>query len=393
MAQVRPGPGVDSFGELQEISPAEVRRALADIRASTAATRPGMPVRVAAPPAIEPRRSVSLAPVYFPGTSIVSRAQLIRVAAGEERHGVDFDLDYVPTATVTGSVLPIDPSQPVSVYLTAESTAGFGLPPRSVRTDPDGNFTVRAVVPGTYSVTAKAGRASASTQIVVSGEDLEGVSLSLEQNITVAGRVAFEGNRTAPEAPPTLRINLPPAMAGESMVTAPSLQFGADRRFVVSELIPGRLRFFNPIQGVRTSIGPWWLKSLTVRGEEVLDAPIELHTSVEDAVITFTDQVNELQGRVNGSLAALPTDTFVVVFPTDKRRWFHNSRSIAAVKPGQDGSYSVKNLPPGEYRVAIAFEPDPMEWFDPAFLEGLAPGAGRIVVAADGVTVLDLSIK
>jgi hypothetical protein len=51
----------------------------------------------------------------------------------------------------------------------------------------------------------------------------------------------------------------------------------------------------------------------------------------------------------------------------------------------------VKNLPAGDYFVALVSEVDNMEWFDPAFLEGIASRAARVTIAAEGVTTFDVS--
>ena len=57
------------------------------------------------------------------------------------------------------------------------------------------------------------------------------------------------------------------------------------------------------------------------------------------------------------------------------------SRRIQAVRPGTDGAYLIPNLPPGTYLLAAVDDVEPGEWFDPAFLQRLAPSAIRLAIA------------
>ena len=390
MAQVRLGPGFDTAGDLQEISPAEVGRALSEVRpAFRAPSRPGLPPPPPPSPATpEPRRAVALAPVFYPGTHLSANARMIKVAASEERRGIDFVADYVPTATVRGFVTMFEGSTPPRVILTSQNGSGFD-PPRNAQAGADGAFSISGVPPGTYTVTARTGRSSAATQITVSGDDLEAVTLALQPGVTLAGRIEFEGSGAKPAGLPGTRIPFPPALMSGGTLGQLSVQLAPDLTFHVPDLVPGPLRFFAPLQGVRRSIGSWWLKSITIRGRDILDAPLEFRDNVDDAVITFTDRVNELSGRVNAPLG--DGGPYVVVFSVDRTRWFHQSRAVDGIRPAPDGRYSIRNLPAGDYYVALVGEVENMEWFDPMFLDGIAPRAARVTIPAEGVTPFDVS--
>jgi hypothetical protein len=56
----------------------------------------------------EAQQSAAYAPVYYPGTATPSGATTIALGTAEERSGVDFQLQLVPTARVQGSVMSID---------------------------------------------------------------------------------------------------------------------------------------------------------------------------------------------------------------------------------------------------------------------------------------------
>ena len=111
-------------------------------------------------------------------------------------------------------------------------------------------------------------------------------------------------------------------MAGRSLISP-------DGEFTIQGMAPGR---YQPIiaPGIRTPIGPWWLKSIQIDGREVLDAPLDIRTSTKNVTVTFGDSVSELNGRVVD--ARVPaTNLRVIVFPASSGSWFFNSRRIAAV--------------------------------------------------------------
>ena len=54
-------------------------------------------------------------------------------------------------------------------------------------------------------------------------------------------------------------------------------------------------------------------------------------------------------------------------------------------RPGTDGSYSIKGLPPGEYHLAALPDLETGEWNDPVLLEQLVPSSAKVTLR-DGET-------
>ena len=129
----------------------------------------------------------------------------------------------------------------------------------------------------------------------------------------------------------------------------------------------------RPLQGIRTPIGPWWLKSLVVNGRDILDAPLDLRQGADDAVATFTDRASELSGSVKDAQGRRAPTRSSSPFTTDRSAWFFNSRRVAGVRPDREGRYTIRNLPPGDYRVVATADLEQGEWFDPAVLDRLLP--------------------
>ncbi len=47
------------------------------------------------------------------------------------------------------------------------------------------------------------------------------------------------------------------------------------------------------------------------------------------------------------------------------------SRRVAETRPTNDGQYTFRNLPPGDYFMAAVTDVEPGEWMDPKFLQQL----------------------
>ena len=354
-------------------------------------------------------RPLTMSPVLHPGVSDIGRATRVTVRAGEERGGIDVQLEYVPLAAVSGMV-----SSPIGwapARLTLWRTDETVQPPAGAvaSADDQGRFEFRGVRPGNYRVAARVtqlaglgGRGGAgatgdvqygSADISVNGEDIDGVALSLQPGLSIAGQVVFESSeRTSPALPPQLRLPAPLVLAGASGGwPMPGVTVDGNR-FRIDGIVPGAYRLPSLPQGIRTPIGPWWVKSIAAGGRELLDEPLNLQRSVDDAIVTITDRASEIGGTLRDAQGAVAPPVWVVAFPIDRTAWFFNSRRIAAVRPGRDGQWSIRNLPPGEYRV-IAADLDQNEWFDPAVLAQLLSTGTAVRIAGPEKYSVDLVMR
>jgi len=384
---------------VQVLSEAEVRAALAEVRVATTAARPGLPPQAQRARAAEvPRRSVSFTPIYYPGTSTAARAAVVTVRAGEVRSSVDFDLEAVPAATVEGFAGFSVPGGRLIVTL-AQTDRTLDARPRTQTASPDGRFSFRGVPPGDYQLSATSGSIAAgnvqwaATSLSVHGDDLEGLVITPQPAITIAGNIVFDA---ASGAAPVIPLNQIPSLPafntsiGLGTVLPPGAIDGT--AFHIRGVIPGVYRFVAPPQGIRTPIGRWWLASITVNGHELLDAELDLRQNSDSAVVTFTDRPSVLSGTVRYASGLPMTQEWVIVFSKNPAGWFHQSRRVAAVRPTPAGGFTIRNLPPGDYFAAVSVELLPNEWFDPELLRELARDALPFTIAPHEVKALDLRL-
>lgn len=370
--------------------------------------------------------TVAYAPVFYPGTTAAASAATITLAPGEERTGVDFALQLVRTARIEGMVTaPAGvPLQSVQLMLSPKgdlSTTVIAAGPMMMRATPDseGRFSYTAVPPGQYTIMARASAAGgqgaagapgggemrfttrisgdervtmvggasgpafwAQTDVTVDGSKVSDVGLTLQPGMKVSGTIEFRGSRAVPPADLTrVRVNmLPAALPGVTtvMMGVPLAQVDPKGGFTFDGVTPGRYRISATVPAA-PGTGPgdrWTLKSVVIKGRDVLDFPFELgpNEAIADAVVTFTDATQEVAGALQDPTGRPAPDYTIVVFPADQEYW-GVARRIRTTRPGTDGKFTIAGLPAGEYRMAAVVDIAPNEANDPTFLEQLVPAS------------------
>jgi protocatechuate 3,4-dioxygenase beta subunit len=385
-------------------------------------------------------QAAAYAPVYFPGTATPSGATTIALGISEERSGVDFQLQLVPTAKVQGSVVSQDGTLPSNIQLSLLAVGAGGTPiePQPgtsvTRVDGQGQFTFRDVTPGQYTLQARAvvrraepaetgrgggpGRGGAgpvppnqiaqvlwaSADVPVSGRDLTDLQLVLQPGMTVGGRVEFRGDAAPPADLSGVRLTFSPRGPQNTggpggMPVAVVDEFG---RFTLTGVAPGRYTVSGTAQAGRGGAGRgtagsntnWTLSSALIDGRDVLDFPLEIapHENIKDALVTFTNRTQDLSGRIQDAMGRPTADFTIVVFPTDTRYWLPRARRIASTRPGTDGSFALRDLPAGDYRLTAVTDVEPGEWYDPNFLNQLVPVSLPITLREGEKKVQDIKV-
>ncbi len=396
---------------------------------------------------------VAYAPVYYPGTTSPSAASGVALGVGEERSGVDFQLQLVATAHIEGVITTADGSMPqgTQISLVPQDQGGVpqipGLNSSMSRSMQNGRFQFNGVAPGQYRLMARsvirqqdpnqpagrggggaadlfAGRGGgrgggaiqqvlwASTDITVSGQNINDLVIALQPGMALNGRVSFEGTSLTPPTDLTrVRVNL--TARGQQMFeggASPPAQVDSGGRFTIQGVAPGRYSInANAPAGGQNGAGgraggaagqagssapQWVLKSAIAGGRDILDFPlvIEPNQEVGGIVMTFTDRTQELSGTLQDSTGRPTADFTIVVFAADNRFWSPQSRRIMSTRPGTDGKFTFRNLPPGDYRLTAITDAEPGEWFNPDFLAQLVAPSIPISVGEGERKVQDIRV-
>ena len=341
---------------------------------------------------------VNYAPVFYPSATDIRAAAAITLGLSEERTGIDITMQLVPTATISGTVTTPSGTLPsfLSVRLVPagaqpDMLAGAGLRGVSAQPSADGKYTFTSVAPGSYAIKATVGSGSrgappnmptewAAADVTVNGQDID-VPLTLQPGVAINGRVVFEGSQPTPAELQTLSFALMAPASGGAAQWSGGGHVDADGRFNFAGVTP------DTYQVVTTWNSPsarerWTMKSSSANGREAFESPLRVNPNETlDWTITFTDRPTGLIGVLTDPGGRPATDYYVLVFASDRRYWTPGSRRVRMTRPGTDGSYSLKGLPPGDYYLAAPADLEIGEWNDPALLEQLVPSSTRVILS------------
>ena len=323
-------------------------------------------------------RREGYASTYYPGTASLSAARAVRVEPGKDTAGVSFGLVTVPLATLRGTVqLPPDTAGrgvTVGVGLVAPQRLD-GYVTRGTRVRDDGGFELTRLAPGTYQVTARSFQPGGveywgTSDVEVTGSDLDGVAIPLRAGAIVRGRVVNEAGEpvgvpvmvsltTDGDRAPTPR----PARTYSDGSFRLEGAFGTHHlRAVEARMIPGaespgiNVRALQEVTPATRALTTWWLKSIALNGRDVTDEPLDFDHGDLHLVVTMTNRASSVRGTVAWNRAPGRRRPAVVVFVDDDTRWTRPSRLVGASEVDEAGRYDVRGLPAGERYLAVAVE-------------------------------------
>jgi protocatechuate 3,4-dioxygenase beta subunit len=354
------------------------------------------------------------APVCYPGTTTPSMATPLVLGVGEERSGVDFQLQLMSLGSVTGTILLPSGARPQNfqVMLVDRAAAVSTLGTMNTRVGTDGQFRFSNVPPGQYALVARgtvqparpvaveAGqpgprpsgvRMWGTADVSVDGRAVSNVMLSLHPGMTVSGQLSFEGTQPAPADLSRVRVALSPADLGATreLTSGASGTVDASGRFTIQHVMPGRYRLNA------SAAGGWFTASSVVAGQDSLDFPFDVkpNQNIGGAAITMSNQPTEVRGTLVDDRGQPATDYTLIVFPADRRFWTPGGRRVSTTRPATDGGFVLRNLAPGDYRIATVIDPEPGAWSDPAYLEQLEPASMGVTLAPGEKTVQNVRVR
>jgi protocatechuate 3,4-dioxygenase beta subunit len=319
---------------------------------------------------------------YFPAAITPGGAQPVDVTRATV---ADLDIALVRTPTARVSGLVVGSNGPLNAVMTLgvsyRSKAIWG-PSFSATRDRNGRFEFRNVPPGDYVIQAAGRLMNRSTEgdfvaqlVTVAGADVSDVVLQSTAGSTIAGHLTFDGGD--PPAVPDFRIV--PESADFDLAPRQSSSIAR------AELRPDLTFQIGGVRGPRRiaitdSPGGWTLKSVYANGVDVTDRALpfgEPQQSLTDVEVVLTNRLTELTGRVTDGRGDATRNYSLLVFPTDRDRWYPGSRFFRRAAPDANGLFMLRGLPPGEYHVAPVSAADvPLDgetaWQDPEFLESIA---------------------
>jgi hypothetical protein len=331
------------------------------------------------------QRREAYAPVYYPGTSDRASAESIDVTPGGHVDGLVVPVRPVPVVRLSGIALD-SKGAPIrgSVRLVPQEMAAGAQEPQSIQTDASGRFAFTAVAAGGYAVetyvtNGASGRHEYAAQgVTVTNVDPAPITLRTAPGATLSGRLVLEGAAGR-------------QLWGYTILARRSLRSGASAfnatmggpypdgtPLTIRDLWgPVRVQFSSPDES-------WFLKSIVINGVDAVDTTFDFGTdgrTFDGVEVIFAANPASIGGRAVDGRGEPVNEYLAVVFPVDDERWFAGSRWLKAARPGTNGEFVVKGLPPGEYYVAAVDRLDGTSngaWQTVEFLHGLVSGASRV---------------
>ncbi len=354
-----------------------------------------------APPAAEELAT------FYPGVSAETLAAPILVNAGEERVGIDLRLAPAAAFRVSGRVVsPFATSGSVFVSFGSALPAAPGAPvvTRSSRvSDPEGNFTIRNLTPGTYRLQARAEavggrRLSAHATVEVTNRDVDNVILTLAPGTDVSGSVFIE-EAAAPRALEALAdpewTELRVTLRGDNGV-----RFGSDATeageargsFLIENVAPGEYAV-----DVTMPNPDLYLKRIMLGSAETgPDAPITIEPGFTGPLFIL---LSPNGGRIRGVATAPDGEPMpnaaVTLLPPDASDIAPSGRNLPnrnQVRTDAGGNYSLSGIAPGEYRLFAWEDLERVPLLDEAFMSAHAARSERVAIREGDTLSVDLEV-
>ncbi len=329
----------------------------------------------------------------------------VRVSAGADTLGVSFPLIGATTVSVTGTMIDGD-GKPIHGRGTVWLTTPDHLKRADVNmaravTAPDGQFVLRNVPQGTYTLqgfgTPPAGYRGPMNlgampfgwaTIRVGDTDADGVLLKVTDGTILRGRVAFDDSAVPRPAADLVRVTCIPIEFDSAPIGGgpPPSETQPDGTFEVTHL-SGLRRIF-----VSVSSPAWMLKTITHSGIDVTDVPVDFRSKdVDDVEVLLTPHVTRVSGGVTSDAGAI-SDYAVVIFASDPTKWGDRSRFITVVR-GAKGRFEARALPPEDYLAVALPTVNQQEIYDPDFLQAIRPLATAFPLQDGESKTFDLKLK
>ena len=334
------------------------------------------------------------APTYFPGTANMAEAQKVTVGLGQIVSDVNMALIQTHTSRVTGVAVDSQGRPMMGMVMAVprgDSVMMMFGPPAQIK--PDGSFAINGLAPGIYMLQTNGpgGNESASAEVTIGGDDVNGIRLVASPPSTASGRVIVDPAAAPALKASMLRVTAQPVQL-DTMMFGPNTGPAAVNDDLTFELkaAPGKMRI-----ALAGAITGWAVRAVRSRGVDVTDSGIEFRANenLADIEVEITNLLTDVSGLVTNSRGIAQKDFSVVVFPQDRDKWTPNSRYMRTSRPDQDGRFKVNGLPPGAYYViALDYLDTSSDWTDPEALEHLRSKATTFSVNEGETKTVDLKI-
>jgi hypothetical protein len=309
----------------------------------------------------------SYVPFFYPGVTDSVQAAPLEVRAGGDLHGVDFRLARMRTVRVRGRIIGSSGGPRVDrglvVFLFPRGSMVGELRNQSSMVDPQGNFEIRGVAPGSYVLTAfqtdRQRRFFARQSIDVGNNTVEGINLVMLPGMDIAGRIRFDDGEGKLDGVRLLLVSRSGVFASGGVA-----QPKADGTFSFQNLAADE--YTLSVLGLSEEC---YTKTARMGGVDVLERGVDL--SRGDVPGALDVILSTAGGHVEGSVVRdnqqpAAGATVVLVPDTEARR--RRPDLFQRASADDAGRFVLRGIPPGDYRLFAWDNVEPGAWLDSGFL-------------------------
>ncbi len=339
---------------------------LAPARYFVWATPPPEYSRIAERPKSTSKPDYSYVTIYYPGATDPSQAAPLELHPGEDMP-IDFSLVRTQTFRIRGTVLGMQlanatGSDPIETVIARRKMSDSTFSQGEV--DKDGNFEIRGLAPGTYSLSAlttNSQAASAAQTIEISNSDLNDIRIAAAPMSQIRGRLRIEGQR-APDLA-SFHVSLEPLEADSYtvMIGAADGNVNRDGSFRMEHVSPGTYEVL--LEGK----DGYFVKSVLVGGHDVSATGLSVAGPLLGVEVVAMLASAQIDGWVQDSSGAAVPNVMVVAVPSSAHR--DRADRYRTALTDQHGHFQMPGLRPDHYTVLAWDDVENGTWCDPEFLK------------------------
>lgn len=307
-------------------------------------------------------------PTYYPGSTDPTAAAALDVGPGVQIRGVDLAPSKRRTVHVRGHVTDASGSdgRRLMVFLMPRGLSGFGGMNRPSIIDPNGNFDIRGVASGSYTLVAaiqERGRSlTARLPVEVGNNNIENLSITINPAMSLTGRVRLDGQ--TPTDISNVQVTLRPRDANGPMygpnVTA---RLKEDGSFSLANVNPDH--YSVTLSGLPDG---FYVKAVMAGGQDALVPGLNLTSGVAAPLdIVLAPNAGQATGVVQNEQQQPAAGVTVVLIPQEKER-SDQAQYYKTATTDANGSFTLKNLDPGQYKIYAWRDVEPGAYMDPEFV-------------------------
>jgi protocatechuate 3,4-dioxygenase beta subunit len=322
------------------------------------------------------------------------------VVVDRDATSIDISMLRTTARAISGTVvdesgMPVENAS-VFAYPTASDLTGGTARTRG------GTFSIRSLVPGTYSVIAFVGgslrnepepgaeRQEGYALADVTSVDATGITVQLRRPAQLRGRLVFAG-AAAPRSASriTVQLNSVDISLGFMASALPSAVVNDDLTFALNNIFHAPM-----VVSMRELPEGWVLQAVRYGGRDVTLVPTDFASGAGALEIVVTNRVARPSARVTDGSGNALTDCIVLILPAEPARWRGGLR-MAESDPPVNGIHKLGVLRPGDYLLAAISSAD---WFallhdrNLARVESLGPLATAVTLREGDTTTIELTL-